>query len=128
MMRVEFSLLHLLVMGLAGCAGVELDENALMTEAKTAIAAELADPATAQFRLVRIPAKEEARINGVVCGEILGQFEGGPQGVYRTFIYSKRAEFAGIDELWADDVEVSPEARDYKRHYDVLWRSTCAKR
>jgi hypothetical protein len=111
---------------LGACGKFELDDGKLMAEAKTAISAELADPATAQFRSVRVAPKTEYRINGTVCGEILGKFDSGPQGKYRTFIYVKTAEFAGIDAAAMPGEEMLPETAEYKRQYDDIWKDSCA--
>jgi hypothetical protein len=124
-MKKYFILSFLSLAVLGACDKIEPDNDKLIVEAKTAIAAELADPATAQFRAVRVAQKSEDRINGIVCGEILGEFEDGPQGRYRTFIYAKLAEFAGIDAVAAKGTEMSPEAAAYKTQFDDIWESSC---
>jgi hypothetical protein len=109
----------------SACGKFEPDDNKLIAEAKSAIAAELSDPASAQFRLVRVASKDEDRINGTVCGEILGKFNDGLQGEYRTFIYAKLADLVSIDEVPAKGEEMSPEAAVFKEQYDEVWSSAC---
>jgi hypothetical protein len=111
---------------LGACESFEIDDKKLITEAQAAIAKELADPASAQFKSVHVPSLAESRVNGLVCGEILGQFKNGRQGAYRTFIYAKLAGFAGIDEVAVQGKDMLPEAADYKKHYDEMWESSCA--
>ena len=123
-MKHNITLLLLLAL-LSACEKFEPDDGKLMVEAKSAIAAKLSDPASAQFHSVRVAPNGEDRINGTVCGEVLGKFEDGQQGKYRTFIYVKTAEFAGIDEVVAQGEEMLPEVADYKKQYDEIWKSAC---
>jgi hypothetical protein len=111
---------------LGACGKFEPDDGKLITEAKAAIVAELADPASAQFRSVRAAPEAKDRLNGTVCGEILGKFDYGQQGKYRTFIYVKTAEFAGIAVAAVPGEEMLPETAEYKRQYDDIWKNSCA--
>jgi hypothetical protein len=111
---------------LSACGKFEPDNDKLIAEAKSAIAAELSDPASAQFRSVRVASKDEDRLNGTICGEILGKFNDEPQGEYRTFIYAKLAGLASIEAVTAKGEEMSAEAAEFKKQYDEIWKSACA--
>jgi hypothetical protein len=110
---------------LGGCDKVEFDDDKLMTDAKAAIAKELADPASAKFKSARIDQRAENRINGIVCGEILGKFDSGKQGDYRQFIYVKSVGFAGIAPSPKDGEGVPPETTAYQNDFDDMWQTSC---
>jgi hypothetical protein len=116
-----------LAASLAGCSGFESDDKALIAEAKIALASELADPTSAQFQSVRVPEASEDRINGIVCGQIVGQFKDGVQGQPRRFLFSKLAEFAGIEDRPLPGEAAIPEGAAYQKQFDELWQESCAK-
>jgi hypothetical protein len=113
------------LMLLGGCDKIELDNDKLIAEAKSAIAKELADPASAQFKSVHVPSEAENRLNSVVCGEVLGKFKSGKQGDSRVFVYAKSAGFAGIEELPAEGETPLPGAIEYQKAFTEIWQSSC---
>jgi hypothetical protein len=119
------ALLAVVLVLLPSCNAVEPDDGKLIAEAKAVIAKELSDPEKAKFKNVYVAPGGEQRINGIVCGEVLGTFKSGKQGDYRVFVYAKLADFAGIEELPAPGEEVLPEAKAYQAQFDALWVSNC---
>jgi hypothetical protein len=114
-----------LLASLVACNRVEFDDEKLIIEAKAAIAQELAEPTGVKFKHVHAPSAGEQRINGVVCGEVLGTFKSGKQGEYRVFVYAKLAGFSGIEEMPEAGEVILPEAKAYQVQFDALWVDFC---
>jgi hypothetical protein len=110
---------------IAGCSSVEMNDDALIAEARTAIANDLADPKSARFDQLKVPSAGEIRVNGVVCGMVSGRFKDGVQDTPRRFLYAKLAGFAGVEDKPLSGEDVLPEAAEYQVQFDELWREFC---
>jgi hypothetical protein len=112
---------------LAACTPSSADQNALIAEAKTAIAKEMDSPASAEFRKVQVSTEEGAQVIGTVCGEVRSAKDQPLDAPFRRFIYSRMNDLSAVEGLPSDDPETrnAPETVAYQKQFDGFWAEFC---
>ncbi len=112
---------------LAGCSPVAANADALIAEAKLAVAKEANVKGTPAFRNVRLAPEVGAKIIRVICGEIKGPSEGAKTPEYRRFIYNKGVDLVAVEEPLnpAELADMAPDTREYREAFDDMWSDSC---
>ena len=112
---------------LAGCSPVAANADALIAEAKLAVAKEANVKGTPAFRNVRIAPEVGAKLIQVICGEIKGPSEEAKTQEYRRFIYNKGVDLVAVEEPLdpAELADIALEAREYRAAFDEMWTDSC---